>query len=507
MSKPEQKVDHIMEDKKRQDKTIFETRKKVRDELEKRTKGISGGMAELIADMMPEILLGDAIEYYGSAWAAERREIADTQNEDLLIELANKTSPYLNAITKAGELSVKYIEEMTESSQGGQAGPEVLLKMRDSLSGKAKYLAEALTKQGNEKLMAAMEWSLGLMTDTQLNRQKAFEGLSEIFSKSYIQDCTKSGPEKAQLQTPVGWVLVSFMSTENRKSFTEFIIKKHSLSPEEIKAFFNAGAWSGAIPPNEIPAKVKFTEPEDQKMRIAYAVQNDFLKKGRDLIRRSYGAENDAGRMLNLKNMLLVFAMAASGVSVGGTIIANMFTQGTIKDPAKVLALLSKKSVLVGAGVGTAAYMLLNPKPGRFEPKESRETKKQRETAENLYMVVNTNRGWNEFLTANKYKGAEIMFEFANYVRRKDNLDDSMITLEEFVYWLDKKAKGKENPEKYKFYLSRIRKSDDEIYEIGGFRTNDDDLKRLVHAVDFWKMGGTQAQERYLSAIKFAQLT
>lgn len=517
-----EKIDFVKLDKEKREQTAKETREKVQAKLEDVSKGLPDGRIELVRDVMADIITGDAIGSITGLWEKAADEFAKA-NPDNLKELANITRPYLERLQEVEKMAIRYIEILTSTAEGGQATPEALLKMRDSQNVKAITLAKILEDPSNPAAREAVKYVFKMKTQGTKESEgykEVIAYLSGVFDKNYIEQCLTQGPGFSSEQSSIGWFIISFLpetGEPSKEAFIKDIKAKHSLTDAQLKAFLKAGCTSGAISVN-LASKfegIKFDAKEEKELAVAYQAQNDFMQRANQFVMPAYGSENQFLKMFTLKNILLLVAQAAAGVSVGGTILAGIFKGGALKSPEKLLETLTSKSVLVGAGVIAGVEYLKNPKPGTLTPKEERETMAKRKTSSDLAVVLNSNRGWNELLTGNGAKGSEIFGEYVlQYCMKgeKDKILDEpnpeKINLASFRKWLLSRQK-EGGGERYSDFADKILGSEKEGFKIKGkeidWETNNYDLQRLANSFFVWKIGGKETQTQLNTAMQFAQ--
>ncbi len=494
----------------------------VQEKIEAISKTLGDGLPGLIRDVMADIITGSAASEISKLWEKAAEDFAK-KNPDKLKELPEITRPYLEKLQEMEAMAIRYIEVLTSVAEGGQATPEALLRMRDSQNAKAITLAKILTDTTNTAAQEAVKYVFKMKSQTNEEFGKLSSYLSQVFDKRYIEQCLAQGQEFSSAESPIGWFIITFLpdtGDKSKESVIKDIRKKYALTDAQLKAFLKAGISSGAISVSLASKFTEFQEKEEKELAVAYKIQNDFLQKARQIATPPYGSTNPALEMLNLRNILLLVAQVAAGVSVGGTILAGIFKGGALKSPDKLLETLSSKTVLIGTGVWTAAHYLKHPKPGILTSKEERETSQKRETARDLTVVLNSNRGWNELLTQNGHKGGEIFGEFVLQYCMKgekdkilDEPDATKVNLASFKKWLLERQKqiGGSRKGKYSQLADKITGSEKEGFRIAGtkvnWETNNDDFKRLADAFFVWKIGGAQTATQFNSALRMAQST
>ncbi|MFH1533669.1 MAG: hypothetical protein ABID64_01950 [Nitrospirota bacterium] len=496
--------------KERMKKSFKDANKAIQDEISEGLY-VKSPRGRMLKNLMPDILTGTAFEDVRRLWKEQSEEVitsANIKDKDTLTKLNQIVGRYEKQLVSITGITTKYIIEIRRM-HGGKLTETALLKMRDSLAFKARTLSKLLLNPKNSGAINSIKYAFKLETQT----AEKFAEVKKYLSKSFAS----GGPECNQGEAASSWLIMNFLSEKEREEVLKDHIAKEKLTGENLKEFLKAGSKHGAISftlASKLTGKnSRFTKGEEHMMSTTYKINHDFVKRGKSYFRSAYGSYNPAAQMLTGKNILIALTKLSVAVSVGGTLVANIFKGGGWKDPEKLAQIMTKKGMLINYAAYALAKYKEDPKPGFWTDASERREQDKNETAYQLKTLTEGNRGWNIFLTAQKFAGSTVFEEFVNEHgrRSKDTKNKTTkvtsvpvyrkITLQSFVRWL--KSKGKKDG-KYSNLLKQISVSANGTYKINGYETNNDDIRKLAKAYHVWNISGNKAQSRYKDAIQRA---
>ena len=496
--------------KERMKKSFKDADKAIQDEISKGLY-VKSPRGRMQADLMGDILTGTPFEDVRRLWREQSEAIIARSNPNdktLLTKLNQIIAKFEKQLMSITQITVRYIIEIRRM-HGGKLTETTLLKMRDSLAFKARTLSKLLLNPQNSGAINSIKYAFKMETQT----AQKFATVKKYLSKTFAS----GGPECNQGEAASSWLIMNFLSEKERAEVLKDHISKEKLAGAKLKAFLKAGSKHGAISftlaSKLAKGNARFTKREEHMMATSYKINHDFVKRGKRYFRPAYGSYNAAAQMLTGKNLLIALTKISVAVSVGGTLVANIFKGGGWKDPAKLAQVMTKKGMLINYASYALAKHWENPKPGFFTEAGERREQNKNETAYQLKTITEGNRGWNTFLTGQKYTGSTVFDQFINeHGRRSKNAKTKKtkvtatpvyrkITLQAFVRWL--KSKGTKDS-RYSNLLKQITVSANGTYKINGYETSNDDIRRLAKAYHVWNISGPGAQKEYNAAIQRA---
>jgi hypothetical protein len=498
MSRKLETIDFGKDDENKMKNALKAARDKIEAEV---TSGLHlTGKAGLIASVMDTIIAGTPMDKINRLCEKTRNEyIASCKGDPkLLKQLPFITARFRKQLDKIVDLSLKYVMRI-KAIHGGKLTEAALLKMRDGAD-RAYYLSKILSKIDDPKVLNAIEFVMNAKTRT----KEKYAQLCKYLKKSF----DKGGADYGRDDAPLAWFMVNYLperGDHSKEKFIEFMVAK-GLKGQKLKDFLRAGCRSGAIPPLLAEKFVTddsgaaFTKKEKEENRAVYKVQQVFHKRARAIIRESYGSYNPMARMFTLKNILILVAQVSSGVSIAGTLAANIFKGGGLKNPGQLVEAMTKPGMMLEvAKFGVATYFK-KPRPGLLTEAGKRKTQDENRTAENLRVLVENNRGLNSFLRKDKFRASTTLREFmvehgmtiitGKTVKKLDKPSYRKITLVAYKNWLQKKAAAKDPDGKYSKTAKEIGINSDGTAQINGSKTTNEEFKRLVEVFHVWGIGG-----------------
>jgi hypothetical protein len=484
---------------------LKEPKANLTDLMEDLSKVISskGGLAEFKLDIMPGVLLDNATEVIKTLWHDTVRELFKKYKDDpveLHRKLKEAAKPLSDRIEETAKMVTGYIKKVTKYSKGGQITEEVLLEIEKHAAALGEILSDI---ENNEEALYAIKYVFEKESKVSRNRERVYDYLESIFDTDCIQKFVKINPYHTQGEIPVAWVIVRYLTTDEKQEFIDRMESEYGSDSLEFKMFLAAGCLSGAISVNQVTDNAEFSEEETQELAEVYKQQNDFMKAAEELRARSYGSENPVNSMLSLRSILILVMQIAGGISAGGTLLAGIFKGGALKSPANLLRTLKSKAIWTGGGMIALGEYLKNPTPGLFTSKEEREGHAKKETGKYLVDLRN-NPGLREFLETNDDEGRSGAVLFGRFITtycKKDSkgkdLDEpspKKLNLAKFSEWMKKN---------YPDSASQITVADNK-YKINDYDINNYDIGRLGLAFHIWNIGEKSTQTQYSSAIKLA---
>ncbi len=398
----------------------------------------------------------------------------------------------------AVDTAIFYIKKM--ASEGG-LNAEAVSRMVSDQNRKASRAADLLilNKDGKyDDLVDAMLFSLGHTGESSSLTAGAQPKAEKTILKYLKSDFDKPNSDLM----PFVWSILSFMEKDPKIAITKAYLKgKPAAKVEEFLQRGNAmGVFSGEEMKELNPTK-KYTEQDVKDQQINWAAQNDFKKQAAALGITPYGTENAAGKMITIRNAILLFVKLGAGATVIGNFMTGAWQGGKFQGFGKAVKRVTNPQSLGALGLLTAVTV--------FESKKTFDqllygNKDQEEAAVKLRKEKKGNgkwTKWDSFFRAGDFAGARVFFDFVSINKSKIGGGD-----------IDKAA-GNIIPSQFGKYLEgmierkKIGKGDDDNVDYAALKLAFDKIKpeeimSFAKIFDTLNIGGKNAKDEYEKHLK-----
>ncbi|MBT7736471.1 hypothetical protein HN709_02180 [Candidatus Peregrinibacteria bacterium] len=400
-----------------------------------------------------------------------------------LREALNKiTQEFREEAKEMADAMREYLDEMTEKKHHGKIDAEVIARMQDSMVSMGR-MADALIFTSEKKyrnLRVAIMYSLGAMQLNEGNWEKAKEGILDAIRQNSNEDYRN-----------YGWLAFTFMDQGKKLEIAKAYTK--GMGQEGLKRFAREASAAGALSTAEIKHVIGedkyekgFTAEEKQSHQVAYKGQHDFSEQAKTLLTTSYGAYNQTGSMLTLKNILLSVVAAGGIFSAGFSTILDLWKGGKIKSAEGIVGAVVNVQNGIKLGTAYAATKLMSKNSlGAADDTAIENPDAQPEFVDNLKTTIAGNTKWHEFFVSGEHKGASLFGLWSRYalVKHKGEDPESFLKIEEFSDWL------------------KMKKHTDAIASFekvkGDPRTTDEEVKTLALSFKALGIGAATAKKNY----------
>ncbi|MFA6992630.1 MAG: hypothetical protein WC269_05150 [Candidatus Gracilibacteria bacterium] len=423
-------------------------------------------------------------------------------NAGISAEVSNFTA-YTDQVV---ETTKGYLNKITEGSKYGKVTEEGLIKMKDSKV-KTGNFVKILLK--NNDLTDALQGVMGIFkkpgektTNFETNRN----AVAKLFK--YFDKYPKEKSEEVEL----AFVVLTLMSYEDRKVFTEEYLKTRD--HEGKIAFLEYGNLMGAYSPEDMKEfypeyfNEKLSKKKVNEYSEAFKAQHDFHKKAKKLLTSTYGGTNKAGEMLTLGNTLLFVAQVGAYGTIAGNVITSLFKDGSIQKPSNIIRSILKNEYILGATAVAGGIHMLKQRESWGDYAMNAEDKKTKETTEannTIYEIRASSPGLSKFMegeNGDNYMGA---MAFGDYVHSFTEFDEKKVSIEGFLKWMETKSeKDAQEKAKYEPLIKKINKNPAGQYEFSGAEVDQYQIQDLAKAFSVLNIGGGRinSKDTYTNAIK-----
>lgn len=401
---------------------------------------------------------------------------------------------YGKRLKTATDAAVSYINTMSKDS-GLDA--EALSKMVNDQNRKASKFMDLFLEHKFTDIEQAMLFVWGSRGDSS-SLSVAGDQAKETVLKYLKSDFDKAD---SVVMTYI-WGIFSFMEPETKISVAKAYIK--GKPKDKVELFLQKGNSLGVFDSKEIAAinpSKKYSDEEVKAQDNVFKIQNDFKMEAARLGMVPYGTENAAGKMLNIRNVLMTFVKFGAGFTVLGNFVAGAWQGGKFRGFGVAMKrLLNPQSALA---IGTYAAIKVVESPKTLSELLGG-SKDEKMASADLKREIKKNSEWDRFFKQKDYTGAKVFHEFVRGIKAKEpdiSKVSNLITPDQFIAYLDVKM-GEKIPDKasYETYdYAAIKESFKKV--------NPTEIYTLAKAFDVLNIGAKNAKERYDLCSKEAPTT
>jgi hypothetical protein len=345
-----------------------------------------------------------------------------------IAKLGNIREKYEKEAEQAAQISIGYIEKMTQSSKKIDA--ETLAEMRSSVSRDIEHFRDVLGRGNHQKLMDAFMWALRPGSPTK----------GKAASLKTLLDYLTGNAQGSGNVEPCTWLVISFMEPQDVKKLMLELKKK--MNPAAFKEkVVEMGIKRGIISTEEAKGfGIPLSKNEETPLRKIYTKVRDFTQEAFDYATESFGAHPVLATMFTSAFL----APRALGLLAGVAGIVNLGVgmwgggpglSGKIKGlAAAVTGSYFIPAVMVGAGV--ASHLGNTPLKDFFEG-----DKTHRERASQKALALKMEGEYADQVGA-IFKNEKLGFAFNQYINlvkttyKTEKIPPYLVTKEGFADYL-----------------------------------------------------------------------
>jgi hypothetical protein len=291
------------------------------------------------------------------------------------------------------------------------------------------------------------------------------------------------------------------MGHDSRISISKAYLK--GKPADKVEAFLQKGSAVGVFTSDEMkelnPTKT-YSEKEVKDQQRNWQAQNDYKKQAAALGMVPYGTENVAGKSINLRNAIMLFAKFGAGATVIGNFVTGAWQGGEFKGISAAIKRVTNPQSLTAIGLYAGIKVLESDKT---IDQLLYGNKEQEEAAANLKKEKNGNAKWpewNTFFNSNDFGGGKVFFNYIQNLKSEKihNQSDisklsNYITPGNFSDFLKRMAERKKDPKDGKpidnVDYAALKQSFDKI--------NPAEIMTFAKIFDTLNLGGKNGKNEY----------
>ncbi|MCX6734391.1 MAG: hypothetical protein NTZ25_00600 [Candidatus Peregrinibacteria bacterium] len=374
---------------------------------------------------------------------------------------------------------------------------EAVVKMAKDVNLKASRFADLLLQNNFPDIEQAMLFALGSRGDSP-SLSVAGDNAQETVLK-YL----KSDFEKADSSVMSSiWMVFAHMDVEVRVKIAKAYIK--GKPADKAEAFLERGNAMGVFNSTEIKEinpKKNYSEVEIKNQDLIYSAQTDLRKEVARLVVPAYGTENAAGKMLNIRNVLMAGVEAGAIFTVFGNIVTGVYQGGSFRGTAETIKRLFNPQSGLALGV---IGLIEGIRSGKVADEIFGGSKDEKIAAASLRNEIKNNTKLDELFKQGDYAGAKVFHQFVMDIKGKESdisKFSDMLTPSQFISYLDvkiaEKKPKKDGEETYDYVAIK------EAFE----KAKPTEIYNLAKAFDTLNIGAKNAKDKYDLCSKEAPTT
>lgn len=313
---------------------------------------------------------------------------------------------YVNRMNDTVSITRDFIMDISH----GRITKDILLAIED-MSPKVV----AILKQNDPKLMATLQWSLGVLSGD--DKGKAIDN-ADVVARNYMnlsEYMTKGG-----IYESFAWTILDNLEAGEKVDFIKNYFAKARLDDKGKIAFLERGNIRGTLGILEMEELYPGGIPQNKVGEYAakYQLVKDYLKKAERIFTPSMGASNYmADEAFTGKNMLLGLLELGAYTTVAANIGIGL-TKGGWKNPMSLIHEYTVGGTALAVG---ARHLRKGDQLGEtFADEETRKSNAEIEGRRNFAEIMQTE--WNTF-----FKNEDSELAFADFVQKTAAANDNKL--------------------------------------------------------------------------------
>lgn len=372
----------------------------------------------------------------------------ETLDKEKIEKFGKKLEEFEKRRKTAVDLGKSYLDKMAKE---GGLNAEAVSRMISDQNQKASRAADLLIKNKDKKyddLVEAMLFSLGQTGESSSLTPDAQPKAEKTILKYLNSDLDKPNSDVIQYV----WSIFSLMDEKPRLEIAEAYLK--GKPADKVEAFLQRGSAMGVFTWEEMQklnTTKKYSEQEVKGQQLAWKAQNDYRGQAAALAMVPYGTENVAGKSINLRNAIMLFAKFGAGATVIGNFVTGAWQGGEFRGFGAAVKRITNPQSLTAIGLYAGIKVLESDKT---IDQLLYGNKEQEEAAANLKKEKKGNQKWpewNAFFSTNEFGGGKVFFNYIQNLKKIHEQTDigklsNYLTPGNFSDFLKRMAESKKDP-------------------------------------------------------------